>query len=790
MALLTGDAGGKIVPWRSAAYVAVATVAVLAFLEFGSLTEDGRGFIRDGSVLLLPLATLPMAIRAGTAFSRWIYAIAIAALSGQAIWIVERYGFDYHGEPSLATIPWLLAYALGIGAIVRWPARVNSQLSLRHTLDSLTIAAGVFALAWVYVLGPKLLDRQSFSMELLLDVVYVTIDMLFFLAFMQAFRKGVDARYRTSTALAVLALVIVALADFGDLLAGSSSVLSDMSSLAWAVAISFLNIAAHTFSVESTSANPVSTTKPRLRWREELPYLGLVPVAVLLFGVSHDPAQAPYEFGVKLAALLLTASLGLRQYLALRDNERLIDSLKDTQSELESRNDELSHTQEDLTEILERLSEKNDELAHANEQLARLVTVDGMTGLGNHRAFHERLRLEVEAARRFSHPLSVLVADLDHFRRFNDAYGHPAGDEVLRQVAKILFDSVDLKAYPARYGGEEFAIILPYVTTTESIDVARRIGLALSQRSAPMRVITLSFGVAGSEGNSHSAELLVSEAFRALDAAKERGRNQIVLAEDLDRGCIAIHMDNQTSVFDPKEPMGLAGIISAGLRSHPQALTLEPDAQLVSGLLGTLQLKDLETRDHSERVMWYALRLAQAVIENDAGNMTQQDLRSLAYGALLHDIGKIGVPESILKFPGQLTEEMRNVIREHPRLGAQLVMKFPSLELALPVIRYHHERWDGAGYPLGIARRDIPLVARIFAVVDALEALTSQRPYKDPVPIERVTEILIADAGSHFDPAIVDAYLTVPMAEWKRIRDLEHSLASVNLARPVFPPAA
>jgi HD-GYP domain-containing protein (c-di-GMP phosphodiesterase class II) len=133
---------------------------------------------------------------------------------------------------------------------------------------------------------------------------------------------------------------------------------------------------------------------------------------------------------------------------------------------------------------------------------------------------------------------------------------------------------------------------------------------------------------------------------------------------------------------------------------------------------------------------------------------------------------------------------MRNVIREHPRLGAQLVMKFPSLELALPVIRYHHERWDGAGYPLGIARRDIPLVARIFAVVDALEALTSQRPYKDPVPIERVTEILIADAGSHFDPAIVDAYLTVPMAEWKRIRDLEHSLASVNLARPVFPPAA
>jgi diguanylate cyclase (GGDEF)-like protein len=481
---------------------------------------------------------------------------------------------------------------------------------------------------------------------------------------------------------------------------------------------------------------------------------------------------------------MLTAFLGLRQYVALRDNDRLVEQLQAAQRELEAKNDEISRTNDDLTDVLGRLTEKNQELAMANEQLARLVTVDGMTGLGNHRAFHERLRLEVEAARRFNHPLVVILADLDHFRRYNDEFGHPAGDEVLRHVAKTLFDEVDLKAYPARYGGEEFAVVIPYVTSAEAIAVAQRIGQAVSARVHLRRPITLSFGIAGIQGNQWSAEVLVQEAFRALDAAKSRGRNQIILAEDLDRRTLSLSTGaDSLSEYDPTEPMGLAAILSAGLRYHPQALSLEPETQLVSGLLGTLELKDLETRDHSERVMWYALRLAQSVIETRVAKMTQQDLRSLAYGALLHDIGKIGVPEAILKFPGKLTEEMRNVIREHPRLGAQLVQKFPSLELSLSVIRYHHERWDGAGYPTGKHSKEIPLVARIFAVVDALEALTSQRPYKDAMPIEDVTQILVNDSGTHFDPDIIDAYLAVPMSEWMRLREQERYVATTVVNR-------
>lgn len=766
-------------------------LAVFLFLAFGNAPDRGHELMRDGAVLFLPLLTVPLAIRLRNRFSRFLCMISLVGALGQLVWIIEKHGFDRMAEPSAATPLWLGGYLMVLIALVNWPGRLERKPSAQYLLDSLILSAGLLAVAWVYLLGPKLMSREAVPLLTVLDVVYVAFDVAAAVALIQAIRRGIDVRYRITTFIGLAGLLALGLSDFLQavpLLQGRVG--SDFKILSWPFAASCANLAAFAYAMDSQrpKSNQAKPQVLNLRWRMELPYLALVPVAALLVLVNADSSLARYELGVKICAILLTAALGLRQYIALRDNDRLVDELQVAHGELEAKNEEISRTNDDLTDVLGRLTEKNQELAMANEQLARLVTVDGMTGLGNHRAFHERLRLEVEAARRFSHPLTVIIADLDHFRRYNDEFGHPAGDEVLRHVAKTLFDEVDLKAYPARYGGEEFAIVLPYMTASEAVDVAQRIGTAVASRVHLRRPITISFGIADLEGNQWSAEILVQEAFRALDAAKNRGRNQIVLTADLDRRCLSLSNEhNALSVYDPTEPLGLAAILSAGLRAHPQALSIEPETQLVSGLLGTLELKDLETRDHSERVMWYALRLAQSVVETKVAKMTQQDLRSLAYGALLHDIGKIGVPEAILKFPGKLTEEMRNVIREHPRLGAQLVQKFPTLELALPVIRYHHERWDGAGYPAGKHSKDIPLVARIFALVDALEALTSQRPYKDPVAIEDVTAILVRDSGTHFDPAIVEAYLAVPMAEWTRLREQERYVASNSVSRTALP---
>ena len=781
----------RMLRWGTVAALSVHLLSLL-FLGLAQLPPSGYNVIRDGIILLLPLLTLPMAFRPKSRFSRLMGLLTVLGAAGQIVWIVEKHGFDRWTEPSWATPFWLGGYLLVVGLLCIWPARIERKPSLRHTLDSAIVWTGLLALAWVYLLGPRLLGR-SITPAFALDAAYVMIDVAAFIALVQAVRRGLDPRFRRTTIFALAGLACLGLSDAMEAMSlTTSGWLQNLTSLAWPLGATFGNLAAYAHGIESQQPKLADSVRPRFEWRLWMPYLALLPVAALLIRVASDPELHRLELGVKICAIVLTAALGLRQYVAIRENEQLVGELAAANKAIEAKNEEVERANEDLTDVLNRLMAKNQELEMANQQLAQLVTVDGMTGLGNHRAFHERLRLEVEAAHRFGHPLVVVIADVDHFRRYNDEFGHPAGDEVLRQVAKTLFDEIDLKAYPARFGGEEFGLVMPYVTSEEAHHVAERIGRAVAAKVQAKRPITLSFGVAGVQGNQWSAEILVQEALRALEAAKARGRNQIVLADDLGRRILDLGGSHDTDhVFDPTEPMGLAAVISAGLRAHPQALSMEPESQLVSGLLGTLELKDLETRDHSERVMWYALRLAQSVIETRVAKMTQQDLRSLAYGALLHDIGKIGVPEAILKFPGKLTEEMKNIVREHPRLGAQLVQKFPSLELALSVVRCHHERWDGGGYPAGVAGREIPLVARIFALVDALEALTSQRPYKDPVPIETVTEILVRDSGTHFDPAIVDAYLAVPMAEWMRLREQERYIAgAASSGWTALPPAA
>lgn len=770
-------------PWGLAGIVGVTHMAILGLVSSLWMPQRAHEFVRDGAALILPLMTFPFALRGATRFSLLLVSIPALALLGQAVWLVERYGLLQTAEPSIAAPVWLAAYALVVVAAFKWPVQPCRNCGFGDFLDTLIIGCGVSAVGWVYVMGPRLIP-DSPHLSATLSSVYFGLLGLLAIALTRILRRGVHPAFYTASFLALIAVGIGAVSDFFPVTPQLTGFIDDLAVISWSLSVSLAGVVAYAYTLDlkQSADSDGSTISPV--WREQVPYFAIVPVGCLLLQISNEPTLHPYEYGVQVSAVLLVVALGLRQYMALRENALLIGNIQSAKEALSERNDELSRTQDDLTELLQRLQSKNEELAQANEQLARLVTVDGMTGLGNHRAFHERLRLEADAARRFGHPVAVVIADIDRFSAYNGEFGHPAGDELLRQVAKVFLDSVDLNAYPARYGGEEFAVVLPYVSANDAIAIAHKIA-AGCQRLTTKRPITLSFGISGSEGNHHAGDMLVQEAFRALEAAKNRGRNLIVLSDDLERKSLTLSLGGKDlSTHEPDEPMGLAAIISAALRSHPQALTLEPEAQLVSGLLGTLELKDLETRDHSERVMWYALRLAQSVMETDVAKMTQQDLRSLAYGALLHDIGKIGVPETILKFPGKLTEEMRNVIREHPRLGAQLVMKFPTLELALPVIRYHHERWDGTGYPHGKHRRDIPLVARIFAVVDALEALTSQRPYKDALPIEDVTDILIKDSGSHFDPTIVDAYLAVPMAEWMRLREQEHLLASSSYSRP------
>ncbi|MEW6366191.1 MAG: HD-GYP domain-containing protein [Acidobacteriota bacterium] len=220
----------------------------------------------------------------------------------------------------------------------------------------------------------------------------------------------------------------------------------------------------------------------------------------------------------------------------------------------------------------------------------------------------------------------------------------------------------------------------------------------------------------------------------------------------------------------------LSSILFGRIHQTVKALARARDATL-AGLAASLDLREHGTSQHSRRVQAYALILAERV-----GTLDESGRRSLAIGALLHDIGKIGVPDAIILKPGALTAAERREMRRHPELGAQLVERLDSLAQAREVILCHHERFDGTGYPRGLAGSMIPLPARIFAVVDAFDALTSDRPYQRAASYTEAAGRIAMDWDRAFDPLVVDAFFRVPFEEWARAgREYGVELAEVDL---------
>jgi len=210
----------------------------------------------------------------------------------------------------------------------------------------------------------------------------------------------------------------------------------------------------------------------------------------------------------------------------------------------------------------------------------------------------------------------------------------------------------------------------------------------------------------------------------------------------------------------------LQAVLSNEDRNLRRVIDLEEvyDSTL-ENLMTALDLRDVETFGHSRTVAKYSRTLADLLkIKN------KQTLDNIRKGALLHDVGKIAIPDSILKKPSPLTEEEWEKIRMHPALGYGLIKEIKLLEEAANIILYHHERYDGRGYPHGLKEEEIPLEARIFALADALDAITSYRPYRRQRNFKAAREEIRSHAGSQFDPAVVDAFCSLELSVWERIR--------------------
>ena len=427
------------------------------------------------------------------------------------------------------------------------------------------------------------------------------------------------------------------------------------------------------------------------------------------------------------------------------------------------------------------------ERKRAEEMLRDQACRDPLTNLWNHRTILAILAKEVARASRTHTPVAIAMIDVDRFKTINDTYGHPAGDAVLREASRRLRATMRTYDSLGRYGGDEFMAVFPACDSATAARLAETFRTRIDHKAieTPEGIIplTLSVGVAalGDLGEVKS-ETLVRIADAALYRAKTAGRNRVALAtaEDIEKGVARCRLGGDLPGFDiPLTELSALQhqwdqISAASLETSAQHPATQHAAALgnlestcleaMEALVTALDARDHETFGHSHRVRAYTRYLAQM-----AGYPAEL-LPWLERGAFLHDIGKFAVSDAILRKPAKLTPEEWVEMRKHPEAGHGILRSFPFLRPACDIVRHHHERFDGTGYPGGLKGAQIPLGARLFALADALDAMTSDRPYRKAPGFEAARNEILQMSAKQFDPQFVEVFRQIPLATWMQVR--------------------
>ena len=355
-------------------------------------------------------------------------------------------------------------------------------------------------------------------------------------------------------------------------------------------------------------------------------------------------------------------------------------------------------------------------------QAMRLALTDPLTGLGNHRSFHERLQRELVASEEKGNSLALCLVDFDDLKTINDRFGHPVGDLVLGQVASRLRQGGE----SFRLGGDEFAVLLPGQDERQATSVARSIVERVARLAVEgVGTVTVSAGVATYPMQGSSRDELIRLADTALYRAKKEGKNRV-------------------RAYAAESP----------LHADLDRLAETPDSaaryRAAASLARAVDERDAFDGSHSQRVGDYSARIAQRLGSDEP----TVELTRLAGN--LHDLGKLAIPEEILRKPSTLSDTERLVLERHPQIGARMLESLGVEQVAEWVLD-HHERWDGAGYPNRLAGDQIPLAARIIFVADAYDAMTSEHSYGESLTEAEALAELDRCAGTQFDPAVVRA---------------------------------
>ncbi|MBL7218984.1 MAG: diguanylate cyclase [Phycisphaerae bacterium] len=387
-------------------------------------------------------------------------------------------------------------------------------------------------------------------------------------------------------------------------------------------------------------------------------------------------------------------------------------------------------------------------LQGAFRDLAHISKTDELTGLANRRYFEEVLSAFFHQAVRYRRPMSIVIIDVDFFKAVNDAGGHLLGDELLKTVARAILQACRKADLPARIGGDEFAILLPETAASDAAAVAERIQHLLSAETTSSNElqlnVTLSIGVADLSSRDIKTHAdMVNRADRALYAAKERGRNCIVEFDAITGAPRALSGAGVNKNALQKK--------LAGLDSRFKDVFL----QAVQEIVDVIERRDHYMRDHVQKVQRYVV-----LISREMG-LPEALIQRLEISAMLHDIGMLSLPDSILLCPNELNPEQLEAMQGHPLQAVQMMQGMEFLDQEIPAVRSHHECFDGSGYPDGLAGAAIPLTARILAVGDSFDAITSPRTFRGAkTPADAMQEIRDG-SGTQFDPAVVAAFLKV-----------------------------
>lgn len=407
---------------------------------------------------------------------------------------------------------------------------------------------------------------------------------------------------------------------------------------------------------------------------------------------------------------------------------------------------ELENKKRELHEMLTVLHESREIIRKKNKDLQILATRDPLTSCLNRRSFYEQMEALWDDAKRHGKSLGCVLLDIDHFKSINDNYGHSTGDQVLKGIGSTLTDLVGETGVLCRYGGEEFCILLPNHDIDEAEQAAEVYREAVERLEFSNLKVTSSFGVTAISLGATNSQNLLDEADKCLYAVKRNGRNQVARWD-------TIPMDIDDTETIARKPEQQPAVIASETASPEKAREIPFYA--VTALLSALAHRDENSAAHSRRVAELCLALAE-------GMLPTVELYVLEIAALLHDIGKIGVPDAILQKPGPLTQEEWQVMSRHEQIGTEIVSTIFSDQSLLETIENQHAFYGGKGrhenLPTG---PDIPLLARILSIADAYDAMVSDRVYRAKMSQEEAFSELQRNAGIQFDPDLVQRFISV-----------------------------